>query len=328
MTPGAGAAPKGHAGAAAGAPPDGLVLVETFIDAMSAERGISKNTREGYTRDLRQYLGHLDGHGLSALDAQAPDVQGFLGSLARSGVGARTQARKLSVLRQFHGFLVVDGFRGEDPTSAVDSPKLGRPLPKTLTIDEIDRLLEAARTTPGWRGLRLNAMVETLYATGLRVSELVSLKRSSFSRDFCIVTVRGKGGKDRLVPVGEPARQAIAAWLSELRRQHEAGGKGHAAPGPWLFPSHSAAGHLTRDRVSKLLTGLAAAAGIDPRKVSPHVIRHAFATHLLANGADLISIQKMLGHADLSTTEIYTHVTDERMQSLVREMHPLSKLRT
>lgn len=332
MAPRAGPAPEGRAGAGAKAPPDGLALVEMFLEAMTAERGISRNTCEAYACDLRQYLVHLGGHGLSALDAQTPDVQGFLGSLARSGIGTRTQARKLSALRQFHGFLMADGLREGDPTSIVDSPKQGRPLPKTLTVDEVDRLLEAAHAMPGWRGRRLGTMLEILYATGLRVSELVSLRRSSFSRDLRMVTVRGKGGKDRLVPLGEPARAALVAWLSELQRRHggggRGGGRGHAAaPSPWLFPTHSAAGHITRDRFAKLLRDLAVAARIDPRKVSPHVIRHAFATHLLANGADLVSIQRMLGHAELTTTEIYTHVTDHRLQSLVQDMHPLSKQR-
>ncbi len=308
--------------------PRDALLLETFLEAMAAERGSSASTREAYGRDIGQYLAHLRGRGASAATAGASDVRDFLGALARGGIGARSQARKLSALRQFHGFLAAEGRRGDDPTTTVEAPARGRPLPKVLTADEVDRLLEAARALAGWRGVRMTAMTEILYATGLRVSEMVSLKRSSLSRDGRIVTVRGKRDRERLVPLGAAARQAVEAWLPVRRELLEAAGAGRAAGNPWLFPSRSAAGHLTRDRFAKLLRGLAESAGIDAGRVSPHVLRHAFATHLLANGADLRSVQQMLGHADVATTEIYTRVLDDRLRSLVRDVHPLSDLRS
>ena len=301
---------------------------------MVAERGASPNTYDAYRRDLTQYLDYLARAGARAgaqdgaegVDGETvtPDqVRGFLAGLAGEGLAARSQARKLSAIRQFHLFLMLEGLRADDPTSTVDAPRLGRPLPKVLKFDEVAALLAAARETGGWRGARLVALLEILYATGLRVSELVGLRLSSLSRDGRIVTVRGKGGKERLVPFGDAARQAIGVWLPLRDKMLKEQGKAV----PWLFPSRATAGHVTRDGFAKQLRDLAAAAGIDPARVSPHVLRHAFATHLLANGADLRSVQQMLGHSDISTTQIYTHVLDERLKALVQDVHPLSDMR-
>lgn len=301
-------------------------LVEMFLEAISAERGAAANTRDAYALDIGQYLCHLTKSGTSAANANTSHIRDFVADMAARGLSSRSQTRKLSALRQFHGFLVAEGHRDNDPTTTIDSPARGQPLPKFLTADEVDRLFEAVHMVPGWRGVRLKAMVEILYATGLRVSELVSLKCASVARDGRTVTVRGKGGKERLVPLSVPARDALKAWLPVRKQLLESSGAARPAP-VWLFPSRSAAGHLTRDRFAKLLRDLAIPAGIEPRRISPHVLRHAFATHLLANGADLRSVQQMLGHADISTTEIYTRVLDDRLRSLVRDVHPLSDLR-
>lgn len=290
---------------------------------MVAERGASQNTYDAYCRDLTRYLEFLSARGRDGETATPEDVRGFLADLAAGGLAARTQARKLSAVRQFHGFLVLEGYRADDPTSTVDAPRLGRPLPKVLQFDEVGALLAAVREVEGWRGARLLALLEILYATGLRVSELVGLRTSSLSRDGRIVTVRGKGGKERLVPLGDAARTAIADWLP--LRESLLGKKSKTVP--WLFPSRAAAGHMTRDGFAKQLREVALAAGLDPARVSPHVLRHAFATHLLANGADLRSVQQMLGHSDISTTQIYTHVLDQRLKSLVQDVHPLSGIR-
>lgn len=294
-----------------------------FLEMMVAERGASQNTYDAYLRDLTQYLDHLSASGRDGVSAQTDDVRAFLAGLAGEGLAARTQARKLSAIRQFHGFIMLEGHRSDDPTSAVDAPRLGRPLPKVLQFDEVGALLECARTADGWRGARMHALLEILYATGLRVSELVGLRLSSLSRDGRIVTVRGKGGKERLVPLGDAARTAIETWLPLRTALLKEQGKAV----PWLFPSRATAGHVTRDGFAKQLRELALSAGLDPARVSPHVLRHAFATHLLANGADLRSVQQMLGHSDISTTQIYTHVLDERLKSLVQDVHPLAGIR-
>ena len=294
-----------------------------FLEMMVAERGASQNTYEAYHRDLTRYLEFIGADGQDGETATPDSVRGFLADLAADGLAARTQARKLSAIRQFHGFLVLEGHRTDDPTSTVDAPRLGRPLPKVLQFDEVGALLAATSEIEGWRGARMRALLEILYATGLRVSELVGLRLSSLSRDCRIVTVRGKGGKERLVPMGDAARNAIEAWLP--LRASLLGKRSKAVP--WLFPSRATAGHVTRDGFAKQLRETALAAGLDPARVSPHVLRHAFATHLLANGADLRSVQQMLGHSDISTTQIYTHVLDQRLKSLVQDVHPLSGIR-
>jgi integrase/recombinase XerD len=232
----------------------------------------------------------------------------------------RTGARRLSALRQFYRFLYAEGLRGDEPTAALDSPHQGRPLPRVLSESEVDALLAAARSRDGPEGLRLAALVEVLYATGLRVSELVALPLAAVRRDPRVLLVRGKGGKERMVPLGEPAREALSAYL-EVRRRFCPAGRDPR----WLFPSRAASGHLTRHRFAQLLKALAVEAGVDPGKVSPHVLRHAFASHLLEHGADLRAVQQMLGHADISTTQIYTHVLNERLRRLVETHHPLAR---
>ena len=244
--------------------------------------------------------------------------------LAAAGVSARTAARRLSALKQFFAFIVSEGWRTDNPAAALDGPRLGRPLPKLLGEGEVDRLLAAAAARPGPEGARLTALLEVLYATGLRVSELVGLPLSALSRDGRLLRVRGKGGKERLVPLSEPAEDALTAYLAE-REHFLAQGRNRRQVG-FLFPSAgAAAGHLTRQRFGQLLKELAVEAGLAPRTVSPHVLRHAFATHLLAHGADLRSVQVMLGHADIATTQIYTHVLEARLSRLVAEAHPLAR---
>ena len=287
---------------------------------MVAERGASQNTYEAYHRDLTRYLEFLGTDGQDGETASPDTVRGFLADLAADGLAARTQARKLSAIRQFHGFLVLEGHRTDDPTSTVDAPRLGRPLPKVLQFDEVGALLAATSEIVGWRGARMRALLEILYATGLRVSELVGLPSATVARDARLLIVRGKGGKERMVPLTEAAIEAITGYL---------GNRGVFLSGrpdsPFLFPSRSAEGYLTRRRLGQLLKELAGECGIDPAKVSPHVLRHAFATHLLDHGADLRSVQQMLGHADISTTQIYTHVLGKRLRSVVEKHHPLAR---
>lgn len=289
--------------------------IEGFLEMLSAERGAAANTLIGYRRDLESVAADLAPAALE--DAGADAIDRALQRLSASGFSPRTIARRLSALRQYFRFLVEEGIRADDPTIAIDGPRRGRPLPKCLTEAEVDRLLTAAQAAEGRHGRRVLAIVELLYATGLRVSELASLPASALQADRAI-TVRGKGGKERMVPFGRAAMAAMAAYAPDRLT---------FAPGeasPWLFPSSGKAGHITRRRVGQLLDDLAVHAGVDPTNVSPHILRHAFATHLLANGADLRSVQELLGHADLSTTEIYTHVLDARLKALVLERHPLA----
>jgi integrase/recombinase XerD len=299
-----------------------LNLRDWFIDdMMTAERGASKNTRDAYRRDIAQYLDHLAQFGAGGSDTTPEQVHSFFESLADAGLGARTQARKLSAVRQFHRFLMLQGIRPDDPTTKIGSPRRGRLLPKVLPAADVEALLASARRVDGWRGVRLVAMLEILYATGLRVSELVGLRQSSLSRDGLTVIVSGKGGHERMVPLGEAARKAVSKWL--LVRKKMLGEQTGSTP--WLFPSRAAGGHITRNGFAKQLHNIAIDAGLDVRGISPHVLRHAFATHLLTNGADLRSVQEMLGHSDISTTEIYTHVLDKRLKSLVQDVHPLAE---
>jgi len=294
--------------------------VESFLEMLAAERGAAPNTIEAYRRDLNDFSAFLAGRGGVPEAADAAGVRAYLAALSRARRAPRTVARRLSALRQFYRFLVGEGVRADDPTAAVDSPRQGSTFPKLLSEQEVERLLAAAHAREGVAGLRLAALVELLYATGLRVSELVSLPRASIARDPRVLVVRGKGGKERMVPLSQPARDAVAR-LCAARRPMDGGAGGTK----WLFPSKGRQGHMARQRVARMLKELALDAGIDPAKVSPHVLRHAFASHLLDHGADLRSLQKMLGHADISTTQIYTHVLGARLKTLVAEHHPLAR---
>ena len=295
-------------------------LVERFLEMLMAERNAARNTREAYQRDLSALAGFLLRRKKALREADVDSLRAYLGSLAASGMAPRSQARKLSAMRQFYKFLAAEGERADDPTATLDSPRLGRPLPKLLDEKEVIALIDAARAMPaGAERCRIVLLLELLYGAGLRVSELVGLPLAAVLRQAKVLVLRGKGGKERMVPLGEPARAALADYLAE-RDFFLVKGK----PSPWLFASRGARGHLTRQRLAQLLKSLAPAAGIDPSRLSPHVLRHAFATHLLDHGADLRSVQKMLGHADIATTQIYTHVAGDRLTRLVESHHPLS----
>ena len=299
---------------AAGLPPS----VDLFEEMLRAERGASDNTVQAYRRDLAHLAAFLTGEN-STLDSAGPaGLSAYLAALDRAGMAPRTAARRLSAMRQFYGFLHAEGRRADNPAATLEAPKRGRPLPKLLSEEDVDRLLQAAGDRPGPEGVRLAALMQLLYATGMRVSELVGLPLAAAVRDPRLILVRGKGGKERLVPLNQAAREAVQAWV-EVRGRNP-----RLAASPFLFPSRSGAGHLTRHRFGQLLKELATKAQIDPAKVSPHVLRHAFATHLLNHGADLRSVQQMLGHADISTTQIYTHVLDARLRRLVEDHHPLA----
>lgn len=303
--------------------------MEAFLEMMVAERGAADNTTDSYDRDLRHFAKFLRTRRRDLDTARQVDVRAFLAHQAEAQMAPRTVARRLSSLRQFYRFLFAEDVRSDDPTSGIDSPRQGRTLPKILSEDEVARLLAAARAWPGDDGPRVVALLELLYATGLRISELIGLPAAAVARDPRVLTVRGKGGKERMVPLGKPARMALAAYLRARADKAAAlAAKGRRQPpSKWLFPSRGSANHITRHRVAQMLKGLAFGAGIDPGKVSPHVLRHAFASHMLDRGADLRSLQKMLGHADISTTQIYTHVPGERMKTLVRTRHPLARTR-
>ena len=296
--------------------------VDSFLEMMAAERGAAGNTVAAYRRDaddLLEFLSSLpDWPALGAVEDR--HLRLYLSSLAARGLSPRTTSRRIAALRQLFGFLVAEGMRDDDPFARIDPPRRGRPLPSLLSEDEVARLLAAAKTRPGIRGLRLHALLELLYASGLRVSELVSLPVGALAGDRNLISVRGKGAKERLVPIGEPARAAIAAYLPH-RHKFAPGG----ATSKYLFPSRSREGHLSRAHFARELKALAGECGLDATRVSPHVLRHAFATHLLAHDADLRSVQRMLGHADLATTEIYTHLVDERLKRLVEAHHPLAR---
>ncbi len=297
--------------------------VDAFLDMLVGERGATANTRLAYARDLADFGAFLSARRVALERAATDDLRAYLATLA--GVAPATAARRLSALRRFYRFLVSEGRRRDDPSSTIDSPRARRALPKVLSEAEVDRLLAAAEPRSGHEGARLVALLETLYATGLRVSELVGLPLGAIGRDRRFVLVRGKGGRDRMVPLSEPAAAALAAYLKARGRFMTAGREDRQAR--WLFPSRTAAGgHLTRQRFAQLLKTLAIDAGIDPRRVSPHVLRHAFATHLLSHGADLRAVQEMLGHSDISTTQIYLHVQAERLSRLVEDHHPLAKV--
>lgn len=294
--------------------------IEAFLEMMSVERGAAANTLDAYTRDLGDLDGFLTRRGSDAIRARPADLSAYMRGLADAGMATRTQARRLSCIRQFYGFVYAEGWRSDDPTSKLDSPRLGRSLPKVLSESDVDGLLLAARALIQPQAAMMTALLELLYATGLRVSELVGLPYSAVARNPDMMVVRGKGDKERMVPLSDPARQAVKEWLPS--RQGLLGKK----PSKWLFPSYGKAGHLTRSGFARMLLKVGMHAGIDPRRLSPHVLRHAFATHLLAHGADLRVVQELLGHADIATTEIYTHVLDEPKTRLVQQHHPLAGL--
>jgi integrase/recombinase XerD len=298
-------------------------LVGAFLEMMSAERGAARNTIEAYRRDLGDYCAYLGRKGGTVTDAGREQVTQYLAELDANGIAASSSARKLSALRQFHKFLAADGIRPDDPTRIIASPKARRSLPKVLSIAEIDRMLGLAESEVELEGAtdvqramshRLYVLLELLYATGMRVSELVSLKRAQVMRDASFLTIRGKGSKERIVPLTDRARDAVKAYAAALE------------PGdPWLFPAGGETGYLSRQVFGRELKGLAVRAGISAARISPHVLRHAFASHLLAGGADLRVVQTLLGHSDISTTQIYTHVLDEKLRTLVESHHPLAE---
>ena len=303
-------------------------LIEAFLEAIAAERAASCNTIEAYRRDLDDYSAFLAEKGVDALKASSEDARAFLAHRSAAGLKASSLARQLSSVRQFHKHLYLEGRRTDDPTMAIEGPRRSRPIPKVLGVAEVDKLLTVAREgldaegrPPGerLRAVRLSCLVELLYGSGLRVSELLGLPKSAARSREPLIGVRGKGAKERLVPISEPARAAIQLYRAMLEERAPG-----AAKSPWLFPADSESGHLTRQAFARELKVLAAAAGISAARISPHVLRHAFASHLLQNGADLRVVQDLLGHADISTTQIYTHVLDERAKAMVRDLHPLA----
>jgi integrase/recombinase XerD len=305
--------------------PSDATLIELFLDMLAAERGAGVNTLSAYRRDLEDFSAFIAAASGSLGKAGTEELRRYLGALAKRGLKASSVARRLSALRQFYRFLYAEGHRGDDPAAVLEGPKRGLTLPKILSIAEVDRLLSQAQAsganterplTERLRASRLACLLEVLYATGLRVSELVALPASAARQKAQMLVVRGKGDKERMVPLNDAAKRAMKDYLA-LR------GEAKLDDSKWLFPSFGESGHLTRQHFARDLKALAAAAGLRPDKVSPHVLRHAFASHLLHNGADLRVVQTLLGHADISTTQIYTHVLEERLKSLVRDLHPL-----
>lgn len=297
-------------------------LIELYLDMLAAERGAAKNTLEAYRRDLDDFADDL-GTGIASADTD--DLRAHLNRLAKRGLAATTVARRLSAIRQLYRFLYSEGHRGDDPAAVIEGPKRGRALPKVLSVQHVDGLLEQARggmqaevPAERLRAARLACLLEVLYATGLRVSELVALPESAARRDTRMLVVRGKGGRERLVPLNDSAKKTMADYLA-LRAEMK------LDKSKWLFPSFGESGHLTRQHFARELKALATTAGLKASQISPHVLRHAFASHLLQNGADLRVVQTLLGHADISTTQIYTHVLEERLKSLVRDLHPLAE---
>ena len=302
-------------------------LVELFLDMLAAERGAGKNTLDAYRNDLADLAAHLRAAGRTIAGADTDNLRGFLGSLAERGFKASSLARRLSAVRQLYRFLYAEGKRGDDPAAVLEGPKRGRNVPKIFSIAEVDGLLAQARKameddkqppTARLRAARLLCLLEVVYATGLRVSELVALPAAAAHRDQRMLVVRGKGGKERLVPLNQAAKRTMTEYL-KMRGEAEP-----KAESKWLFPSFGEQGHLTRQHFARELKTLGSACGMAPEHLSPHVLRHAFASHLLHNGADLRVVQTLLGHADISTTQIYTHVLEERLKALVRDLHPLA----
>jgi integrase/recombinase XerD len=301
-------------------------LIELFLDMQAAERGAGENTLAAYRNDLADLSAHLRSRDRGIANAETDDLRAFLSDLAERGFKASSVARRLSALRQLFRFLYAEGNRADDPAAVLEAPKRGRSLPKVLTIAEVDKLFAQARAaedesqTPAarLRTTRLLCLLEVVYATGLRVSELVALPASAARRDQRMLVVRGKAGKERLVPLNQAAKRAMADYLA-LRET------GEGKPSKWLFPSFGEQGHITRQHFARELKALGTRCGIGAERLSPHVLRHAFASHLLHKGADLRVVQTLLGHADISTTQIYTHVLDERLKTLVRDLHPLGE---
>jgi len=296
--------------------------VGLFLEMLMAERGAAANTVESYARDLTDFYVFAKAKTVKVERADTGLIRAYLKHLSGRGMAPRTAARRLSALRQFFRFLFAEGLRGDDPTLVLDSPKAGRSLPKYLSEIEVEVLLDKAATYAGAEGQRLVALMEILYATGLRVTELVGLPLGALSRDGKVLLVRGKGNKERMVPLSIPAVESILAYLKVRDGFLPKGLKEKGSP--FMFPSRAKQGYLTRARFGQMLKKLALVSGLDPARVSPHVLRHSFASHLLAHGVDLRALQKMLGHADISTTQIYTHILDERLKRLVETAHPLS----
>lgn len=313
--------------------PSDAKLTGLFLDMLAAEQGAGPNTLDAYRRDLTDFSDFLTRVGHSFVDAETQVLRDYLGDLDARGFKSSSVARRLSAMRHLFRFLLNERIRPEDPAAILSGPKRGRGLPKVLSIADVDRMLRRAKemsdavdasASQRLRALRLYCLLEVLYATGLRVSELVSLPRSAAKRDARMIVVRGKGDKERLVPLNEASRQAMADYLAATEAAKEEK-KGSVAASKWLFPSFGESGHLTRQHFARDLKELAVASGLQARLVSPHVLRHAFASHLLHNGADLRIVQTLLGHTDISTTQIYTHVVEERLKSLVRDLHPLAE---
>ena len=307
-------------------------LTNLFLDMLAAEQGAGDNTLDAYRRDLSDFSEFLGRNGQSFAGAETQALRDYLADLDTRGFKSSSVARRLSAMRHLFRFLLNERIRSDDPAAILSGPKRGRGLPKVLSIADVDRMLTRSKeltetdVTPQQRlrALRLHCLLEVLYATGLRVSELVALPLSAARRDARMIVVRGKGNKERLVPLNEASRQAMADYLAAMEMLKPENKKN--APGSkWLFPSFGESGHLTRQHFARDLKELASASGLAPRLVSPHVLRHAFASHLLHNGADLRIVQTLLGHTDISTTQIYTHVVEERLKSLVRDLHPLAE---
>lgn len=302
--------------------------LQAFLAMMASERGAAENTVQAYRRDIDDFLQFLDRRARTPATAEAADLSAYLRKMSQAGLAPASRARRLSGLRQFFKFLRAEGAIADDHTRGFSGPKKGRTLPKFLSVGEVDRLIEAARRRTGTgkgrervRALRLYALIELLYATGMRVSELVTLPRTVLAGDRRVMTIKGKGGRERLVPLNGAARAALDDYLNIGGDEEDVS---RMLKTKWLFASRGAEGHLTRQRLAQELKELALEAGLDPARVSPHVLRHAFASHLLDRGADLRSVQQLLGHADISTTQIYTHVLEERLKKLVFEKHPLA----
>ena len=304
--------------------------IHLFLDSMSAEKGASQNTLDAYQRDLDDLSDYLNTQDISFEACLDEHLRAYLGDLAERDLAASSVARKISSIRQLFRFLYRDGFRPDDPSTMLKAPKRARPLPKILTVQEVDRLIEAARFNASLAGptpkrqiraMRLYVLLELLYATGLRVSELVTLPASAAHMDGHFLSVIGKGNKERLVPLSDRAKEAMRSYRAMLKTT---GAPKNSSAQPWLFPSSSKEGHFTRQAFARELKAMAADVGLNAASVSPHVLRHAFASHLLQNGANLRAVQKLLGHSDISTTQIYTHIMDERLIELVENHHPLS----